>query len=394
MADPIVRPNLHVILIHFPLALLIVGTLIELFSFMWSRSGFRAAGRWMILLGALMAVPATFSGIYALRDVAARNNPTVEGSWVSVKASSPLLSQPMAWHVLERHMQIQSIATGVCVLVVVIFLGCSDEARASLRAAFLAILLIAVGAMVAGAWFGGEAIYRFGAGVDMPGAKAVAGSPPTYGFENYVSPTELHIIAAGMMVAIALAAIGLSFRKISATTEVPDERRPIIPRDSLRGQRPLTPSDPVALLRSFNPGLEMFNDPFAPASRFWLLACALAILTAVGGLFLTFGDVDLFSSSHAHHQPIWQAAWNQIKPMDGRKINRLIAHLIGAALLILTPLVLAGITRFAPRRKFWLTVCTLFLIVVVAAQVWIGVLMLYDTPDGPITHFQTASEAQ
>ena len=79
MATPLVRPNLHVILIHYPLAMLVAGTLIELLSFVWPRGTFRAAGRWMILLGALLAVPTTFSGIYAMRDVAGRNNPTPDG---------------------------------------------------------------------------------------------------------------------------------------------------------------------------------------------------------------------------------------------------------------------------------------------------------------------------
>jgi uncharacterized membrane protein len=62
-------PNWHVILIHYPLALLTVGTLIEIFSFLWRRSGFRAAGRGMILIGALCAIPAATSGIYAARQV-------------------------------------------------------------------------------------------------------------------------------------------------------------------------------------------------------------------------------------------------------------------------------------------------------------------------------------
>lgn len=53
MAEQFISPNWHVILIHYPLGLLAVGILIEFFSFLgWRRSGFRTAGRWMILLGA------------------------------------------------------------------------------------------------------------------------------------------------------------------------------------------------------------------------------------------------------------------------------------------------------------------------------------------------------
>ena len=42
MPHEFIRPNWHVILIHYPLGLLVVGILIELFAFLWRRSGFRA----------------------------------------------------------------------------------------------------------------------------------------------------------------------------------------------------------------------------------------------------------------------------------------------------------------------------------------------------------------
>src|SRR5690606_22379370 len=53
----IISPNLHVVLMHTPLALLVIGTVIELFAFLWRESTFRTAGRWMILLGALAMIP-------------------------------------------------------------------------------------------------------------------------------------------------------------------------------------------------------------------------------------------------------------------------------------------------------------------------------------------------
>ena len=41
----LIIPNYHVILVHYPLALLAMGLLIEIFSFLWRRSSARAAGR-------------------------------------------------------------------------------------------------------------------------------------------------------------------------------------------------------------------------------------------------------------------------------------------------------------------------------------------------------------
>jgi uncharacterized membrane protein len=73
------------------LALLIAGTLIELFSFLWRRHGFRAAGRWMILLGALSGIPTALSGIYALYDVANPSQNQVK--WHEVTAQNSLNDQ-------------------------------------------------------------------------------------------------------------------------------------------------------------------------------------------------------------------------------------------------------------------------------------------------------------
>jgi len=42
--------------------------------------------------------------------------------------------------------------------------------------------------------------------------------------------------------------------------------------------------------------------------------------------------------------------------------------------------------RWAPRRCGWLTVVATLLILVVAAQIWMGALLLYDSPVGSVVH--------
>src|SRR3954471_1276956 len=65
-----ITPNWHAVLIHAPLGLLSVGIAMEVLGlFLWRKSAARMAARWMILLGAITAVPAVTSGIYAYRDV-------------------------------------------------------------------------------------------------------------------------------------------------------------------------------------------------------------------------------------------------------------------------------------------------------------------------------------
>ncbi len=197
MNSEFISPNLHVVLIHFPMAMLIVGVSIELFSFLWPRGSFRMSGRWMILLGALSAVPVTFSGIYALADVARMNNPIGDVPWEDVKAASPWLSQPAIWHVMRTHVIFQSAATGMAALAVVIWLGCTDVGRKSMHWPVLVLLVGSVGIIAAGAWNGGELIYHHGVSVQT-GAAAEIGEQPKYAFLRFVPPMiELHVVGAG-----------------------------------------------------------------------------------------------------------------------------------------------------------------------------------------------------
>src|SRR5687767_14569856 len=97
-----INPNLHVILIHYPLGLLVVGTLIELFSFLgWRRSAFRVAGRWMLLIGILSLPPTMFSGLYALADVNKSSQTPDDATWQEARQMSPI--QGEAWEFMTRH---------------------------------------------------------------------------------------------------------------------------------------------------------------------------------------------------------------------------------------------------------------------------------------------------
>jgi len=402
MSSRIIIPNLHVVLIHYPLGLLIVGTLIELFSFMWSRSSFRTAGRWMILLGALAAVPATFSGIYALADVVHANNPAAEQTWVEAKAASPLLAKSSAWHLLWEHTLYQSIGTAVACLAVVFWLGCSDRARQSFRLPILAVLLASVALFVSGAWHGGEIVYRKGGGVIAANATsqpvhAEADEPtePLAKFDRLFPLEEQHVVGAGVVVAVALAAIGLSFRKVTATYEMSDDRRPIVPRETtMAGEKaPPNPPTPVAMVRSFNPEIEVEVRPFAPAGRFWLLTFLLGLFTAVGGILVLTNESDALSVARQEKRPVANVLWENVKPEPPAKINRRFAHVIAGSTIVALPIVLAMLARFAPRKRLSLIFFTFLLLVAVSAQIWIGILLLYDTAAGPVTKFNVIEAA-
>ena len=377
----LLAPNLHVALIHYPLGMLVVGVLIELFAFLWPQSTVRTAGRWLILIGTLSAIPAVFSGIYALRQVA-RVDLAVQGrSWADVKAASPVLHDPVIWHELMTHTLYQSISTAVAVLAVIVWLGCGDGARRSLRWPVLVLLLGSVGGMMVGAWWSGEAIYKHGTGVDhgWPQTEADTSMPAFSRFENWFPPVELHIIAAGVTVALSLAAVGLSFRKLALLTA--DPTLPAEPDGYGSGD----------VARSFNPNLEVTRPTVVPASRGWVVALLIAVVTATGGWFVLARSAGTLDTAKGHYQDVPKLLWAQVKPDPPQKVNRRLAHVAGSATLILLPIIFAVAAKWGPRGRVLVSVLTGLLVVVVAAQVWIGVLMLYDGPDGPINHFNTPS---
>src|SRR4051812_23870182 len=178
MSKELVNPNLHVVLVHFPLALLVMGLGVEVLSILYRRTTLRAAGRWMILLGALAAVPTALSGAYAFADVARRSMPPgarVDVPWyrvlreTRVHSSSPGSSYSAAaadshagesdqWKTMARHAWVQGPASGLAVLTVVVALAMTDRWRRRLYLPLLLLLLAATGLMVWGAWYGGEMV--------------------------------------------------------------------------------------------------------------------------------------------------------------------------------------------------------------------------------------------
>jgi uncharacterized membrane protein len=59
-------PNIHPLLVHFPISLLIAATVVDLLSLMWpARRAIRDTATWFYCAGAFMAMAAYFSGLAA-----------------------------------------------------------------------------------------------------------------------------------------------------------------------------------------------------------------------------------------------------------------------------------------------------------------------------------------
>lgn len=356
-----INPNWHVVLIHYPLALLFLGILIELFSFLWRRGTLRAAGRWMILLGALSMAPALLSGIYALHDVVLMNNSVDEyATWSERITSSPITQEQ--WGMLQRHVWLQVAATATALLAVVVYLGSCDRLREKLYYPAMGLLLISAALMASGAWFGGEAVYRHQVAT---GASQTSHAEEPSGAAFFVPPIELHLTLAGFALSAVLGAIGLSCRSAAVANEALHAM-----------QRPVDPNDQVdSLVRSINPEALLAETPATiPAPRFWLLAALLLAGTALAGVWYVAIEAGTWNVSEL---------WLTITE-DSGNVRRL-AHLVcGVSLLVLT-LVMAGIARWAPQRRGWLTIFVVLLVLAATVQTWLGLLMLFDSTLGPIT---------
>ncbi len=377
MNRELIIPNLHVVLVHYPIGVFFLGLLIELGSFMWRRSSVRAAGRWMILLGSLSMIPSALSGAYALRDVAMMGNKGPSEPWSDVVSNSQLSAE--AWSHLLWHTWLMSAASVIVVVGSVGYLAMSDRLRNKLYWLTLGLLLIGAGATASGAWFAGEAIFKSGVAVmaapdvdgEVPSTQAAVAEPPAAlpggamavveKINTAVPPLQPHVIMAGMAVAVALAAVGVSVRRI--TGEVP----PVQLRDGDALVQSLSPAEPPAVLYS---------------AKFWLVAMTLFILTSLGGWYVYGSEAETFNPKE-----MWQQVSQSQESPPGPKLNRGVVHAILATTLIVLPLILAGVGKWAPKNKLLLGSLALVLLLAILAQLWIGLLLSFDGSAGGLTRF-------
>jgi hypothetical protein len=122
-------------------------------------------------------------------------------------------------------------------------------------------------------------------------------------------------------------------------------------------------------LRPPRPRDEVTPDyPNLYPARFWLITFAIAVVTLIAGLW-TSDDFRMDNIKSIFTDP-------------GFRTTRLAIHIVLGASLMILPLVLA---LFANLSRGWLLTSMIFsllLVLVAAAQVWIGVLMTFDGMDG------------
>ena len=145
------------------------------------------------------------------------------------------------WHVLKVHFLSNAIAAGIALITVVGWIGSSDKRRRQLQWPALALLVIAAGFMILGADRGGQAVYVQKLAVENRDQVIEKSQVPFSQLNDkqkiakYLSPYQLHLVMAGLTLALAAAALALSLRAAARAHEI-TAADPINP-DPLVGRR-------------------------------------------------------------------------------------------------------------------------------------------------------------
>lgn len=135
--------DLHPLLVHYPIALLPVAGLLECVGIITRRDDFSRAAWWNQLLGTIGLGAAAFTGIRA-------------GEMANLSG--------LALETLDRHQQMAFVLTGLFAGLLLWRLGTRTRLPARARWLYGLLYLAGVALLVAVAWYGGELVFRFGAG--------------------------------------------------------------------------------------------------------------------------------------------------------------------------------------------------------------------------------------
>lgn len=384
--DALIRPNWHIVILHFPLALLTLGTLVEVFSFLgWRRSSLRTFGRWAILLGAIFAVPVTFTGLYAMSDLLPDGIAGLEKT------------NPAGAEVVRDHLWMSAVATGAAMGLVVFWIALSDVWRDRFSILFKLGLLLMAALVVIGAHHGGEMVYALHIG---PHDQGLANFPTTLPAgkmdelaDQALSAVQVHIILAGLGAALACVCLGWSLRAIAQ----PDDPQYVDETASAQriamafGAQPGTIGnfDERAQLQEqlmVVPTSVSHTRP-APTGRLWLLTAIVLVLAAASGIWYLAVNEGTWEV-----EPLRRAISLPIEPADPG-ITRRFVHVVTGLTLVGGSLLLAIAGAAARRSKLLLTIFGVPTVLALALQVWLGILLVMEGPTGKITRFHDPAPA-
>lgn len=140
--------HLHPMIVHFPIALLIVGFLFDIAGSITKRESFTQTAFYLIILGALGVIAAFITGDQA-------------GSGISEEGA---LKQALETHEEAATLTIWIVSIAAAFRIALVLL---KKFKGVLKMVSLALFLIAVLAIARTGYYGGELVYKHAAGVQL-----------------------------------------------------------------------------------------------------------------------------------------------------------------------------------------------------------------------------------
>lgn len=146
--------NLHPVFVHAPLTLLPLALVFQALAVWRGREDWQKLALWFLCLGALGAIAAAGSGLWAEEHV------TVPEA---------------GWETIEQHEQLMLVTAGLAVVLAAGAFWLRKRLTRGLQAGLLVGLLLLNGVLVVGADLGGRLVYEFGVSVkkEAPATQAV-----------------------------------------------------------------------------------------------------------------------------------------------------------------------------------------------------------------------------
>lgn len=135
--------NIHPLVVHFPIGLLMSGALFYFLALFLRKEGFATTAFSLLVLGALSACVAAGTGLYA-----------EDGVMVSVSVRE---------HLLEHHEQLMLITTGLSIILTAWALIARPFPKKG-RIVFLILFVVLLATMTWGGDYGARMVYDYNAG--------------------------------------------------------------------------------------------------------------------------------------------------------------------------------------------------------------------------------------
>jgi uncharacterized membrane protein len=137
--------NIHPLVVHFPIALLMSAALFYLFALIFRKDIFATTAFFLLILGAISACVAAGTGLYAEDGV--------------------MVSFSVREHLLEHHEQLMLTTTGLSIILAVWAIIARPFPKKR-RAIFILLFVVLLAVMTWGADYGARMVYDYNAGGD------------------------------------------------------------------------------------------------------------------------------------------------------------------------------------------------------------------------------------